>query len=77
MADAIVKDNGGTRSGFDRRQFTYTIFVPERRSRGDRRSGRDRRQMQQARGNLAVERRGAFVESKLPSAEMTPNVCVL
>ena len=68
MADAIVKDNGGTRSGFDRRQFTYTIFVPERRSRGDRRSGRDRRQMQQPRANLAVERRSALIEAELHSA---------
>ena len=68
MAIAIVKDNGGTRSGLDRRQFTYTIFIPERRSRGDRRSGRDRRQMQQPRANLAVERRSALIEAELHSA---------
>ena len=68
MATAIVKDNGGTRSGLDRRQFTYTIFIPERRSRGDRRSGRDRRQMQQPRANLAVERRSALIEAELHSA---------
>jgi hypothetical protein len=68
MADAVEIDNGGTRSGLDRRQFTYTIFIPERRSRGDRRSGQDRRQMHQHRGNLAVERRSTFIQAKLHSA---------
>jgi hypothetical protein len=64
MANAIVKDNGGTRSGLDRRQFTYTIFVPERRSRRDRRSGSDRRQTQEPRGYPAVERRSACIEAE-------------
>jgi hypothetical protein len=68
MANAIVNDNGGTRSGLDRRQFSYTIFVPERRSRGDRRSGSDRRQTQESRGNMAVERRSACIEAERRSA---------
>jgi hypothetical protein len=68
MANAVDKDNGGTRSGLDRRQYTYTLFIPERRSIGERRSGRDRRQMQQPRGNLAVERRSAFIAAKHQSA---------
>ena len=33
--------HGGTRSGIDRRQFTYTAHIPERRSGGDRRKGLD------------------------------------
>jgi hypothetical protein len=37
-------DNGGRRSGIDRRQFSYSDHVPERRSGKERRSGRDRRQ---------------------------------
>jgi len=36
-------DNGGRRSGFDRRKFSYTLHIPERRSGKDRRSGFDRR----------------------------------
>ena len=36
-------DNGGRRSGIERRQFTYSINIPERRSGKDRRSGIDRR----------------------------------
>ena len=37
-------DNGGRRSGIDRRQFSYSGHMPERRSGEDRRSGGDRRQ---------------------------------
>ena len=40
---AIPQDNGGRRSGFERREFSYTFYSPERRSGKDRRSGRDRR----------------------------------
>ena len=36
-------DNGGRRSGIDRRRFEYTSHIPERRSGHDRRSGPDRR----------------------------------
>jgi len=35
-------DNGGRRSGIDRRNFCYTVCIPERRV-ADRRSGLDRR----------------------------------
>jgi len=35
-------DNGGRRSGIDRRNFCYTVYIPERRV-ADRRSGLDRR----------------------------------
>ena len=33
----------GRRSGVDRRTFSYTCYIPERRAGPDRRSGRDRR----------------------------------
>ncbi|MEJ2099996.1 MAG: hypothetical protein P8X68_08455 [Desulfobacterales bacterium] len=36
-------DNGGRRSGGDRRKYSYTLHVPERRSGKDRRVGKDRR----------------------------------
>ena len=36
-------DNGGRRSGGDRRTYSYPLHVPERRSGNDRRQGQDRR----------------------------------
>jgi len=39
----INDDKGGRRSGSERRQTTYFIHIPERRSGKDRRSGVDRR----------------------------------
>jgi hypothetical protein len=38
-----MADNGGTRSGTERRKFEYTAYIPERRSGRDRRKGFDRR----------------------------------
>jgi hypothetical protein len=38
-----LRDNGGRRSGVDRRQYSYTLHIPERRSGLERRSGKDRR----------------------------------
>ena len=43
MYDDIINDNGGRRSGIDRREFSYSEHIPERRSVKDRRSGIDRR----------------------------------
>ena len=37
-------DNGGRRSGGDRRTYSYTMHFPERRSGEDRRKSKDRRQ---------------------------------
>jgi len=37
------KDNEGRRVLLDRRQFSYTMHVPERRNGIDRRSGMNRR----------------------------------
>ena len=39
----VLPDNCGRRSGFDRREFSYTAHIPERRSGKERRSGFDRR----------------------------------
>jgi hypothetical protein len=46
-------DNGGRRSGIDRRTFSYHAHIPERRKR-DRRSAKDRRMFQV---KVAVDRR--------------------
>lgn len=40
---SILKDNGGRRIGFDRRSFSYSLHIPERRSHEDRRKGDNRR----------------------------------
>ena len=40
---AFIRDNGGVRSGLDRRQFSYDKHIPERRSAKNRRNGLDRR----------------------------------
>ena len=38
-----INDNGGNRTGIDRRIFEYSAYIPERRSGSDRRKGFDRR----------------------------------
>ena len=40
---SALKDNGGTRSGTDRRKYTFRNYFPESRSGRDRRKGVDRR----------------------------------
>jgi hypothetical protein len=40
----LSTDNGGRRHGGDRRNYSYTAHIPERREGEDRRSGDDRRQ---------------------------------
>ncbi len=47
----ISLDNGGRRSGGDRRNYSYTLHIPERRKGKDRRSGYDRRESPRARAN--------------------------
>jgi len=44
----IILDNGGRRSGGDRRNYSYTLHIPERRNGPDRRSGTDRRKVPRA-----------------------------
>lgn len=53
-------DNGGTRSGADRRQYTTVDYTSERRSGKERRSGADRRRGENSRGEMAIERRELF-----------------
>ena len=53
-----LRDNGGRRSGRDRRQFSYTGHIPERRSGNDRRGGLDRRN--RAGSRKGIERRAVF-----------------
>lgn len=38
-----IEDNGGRRKNSDRRSFSYTVHIPERRRGLDRRKGDDRR----------------------------------
>ena len=61
-----LKDNGGTRTGVDRRQAAKNDYTPERRKGQDRRSGIDRRNGQKYRGKQAVDRREVFKKTRLP-----------
>ena len=63
----MIKDNGGSRSGVERRQIDYTESIPERRSGKERRKGFDRRMgLGQRRGHqnpgdsIPIERRDEF-----------------
>ncbi|MGE5838963.1 MAG: hypothetical protein ACM34H_03440 [Deltaproteobacteria bacterium] len=40
-----LPDNGGRRTSIDRRKFSYSAHIPERRQGIDRRSGCDRREL--------------------------------
>lgn len=55
-------DNGGTRSGTERRGADSLQFRPERRVRYDRRSGADRRRALNKKRAKGKERRTVFVE---------------
>ena len=55
-----LPDNGGRRSGIERRRFQYTSHIPERRSGLDRRSGIDRRTLKRRQD---IDRRAGFVSS--------------
>jgi hypothetical protein len=50
-----LRDNGGRRSGIERRQYHYTSHIPERRSGEDRRSGKDRRKTPRLFSRLQTE----------------------
>ena len=45
LEQLIILDNGGRRSGGDRRNYSYTLHIPERRNGPDRRNGTDRRKL--------------------------------
>lgn len=57
-AELKMIDNGGNRAGIDRRIFEYSAYIPERRSRIDRRKGFDRRNLLKRR--RVSERRNVF-----------------
>ena len=59
-----INDNGGARSGRDRRKLTMITRNPERRTGQERRSGIDRGNGQIILGELAVERRDTFKVSE-------------
>ncbi len=48
LEQLIILDNGGRRSGGDRRNYSYTLHIPERRNGPDRRDGGDRRKFPRA-----------------------------
>ena len=52
------RDDGGRRSGIDRRQFSYSSHIPERRTSADQRGGLERRSGVERRGG--VDRRRTF-----------------
>ncbi len=52
-------DNGGRRIGIDRRQFSYSRYIPERRDGADRRSPMADRRVAGDR-RIGVDRRKAF-----------------
>jgi len=47
----ISLDNGGRRSGGDRRNYSYTLHIPERRNGNNRRCGEDRRRIPRTKAN--------------------------
>lgn len=55
-------DNGGTRSGSERRRSVQDNSIHERRTRYDRRSGADRRRTLNAKRKKGKERRNVFVD---------------
>ena len=62
--DSLVPliDNGGTRSGSERRLPSSSVHHPERRSQKDRRSGTDRRRNLNKKRKEGEERRITLVE---------------
>ena len=51
LSRLISLDNGGRRSGGDRRNYSYTLHIPERRNGNNRRSGEDRRRIPRTKAN--------------------------
>jgi hypothetical protein len=62
--DGIInaKDRGGRRRVPDRRQFSSSDHFPERRNLRHRRSGNDRRNLQNQKRRKKIERRRMFKE---------------
>ena len=58
--DLTIRDNGGSRTGKERRKLSLVNYSPERRIVKERRSGQDRRNGLKSRDGLAIERRDAL-----------------
>ena len=55
----LLTDNGGRRLGVDRRQFSYTNHIPDRRRGHDRRTGLDRRDhIDRRNGEVIIKKNG-------------------
>ena len=61
-------DTGGRRTGIDRRDFSYTNYLPNRRVEEDRRSGNDRRSGLERRSN-SDRRTGKSIFKKIRRPE--------
>lgn len=57
MNNAGPTNEGDRRSGFDRREFSYTAYLPERRSGKDRRNTCDGRSFQVSENKNEMENR--------------------
>jgi len=68
-------DNGGRRSGVERRSFTYSMYIPENRSGKERRSGIDRRETQLSADDLAKERRVSFFRAACLAIQRNATKC--
>lgn len=68
VLDGLVPliDNGGTRTGAERRRRIGRRRVEERRMRRDRRSGADRRRTLNAKRSAGIERRTVFTDFSAP-----------
>lgn len=55
-------DTGGRRTGIDRRDFSYTNYLPNRRVEEDRRRGVDRRSGLERRNDSGRRRGKAFLK---------------
>lgn len=60
LNETTLNDNGGRRSGIDRRQFLYSTYIPERRLNEDRRKISDRRTQNRVFEGTDRRRGGAF-----------------
>lgn len=68
--NALKLDNGGRRSGAERRNFSYTYYIPERRNGQDRRRGGDRRMSLRPKNSFKTRtprRDGQLDQTEIPS----------
>lgn len=73
ISEAVIAliDNGGRRLGVDRRQFSYTSHIPNRRFNKDRRVETDRRGGEERRSGLARRGvKGILIKFKIPENDL-------